>query len=112
MLSRTLTRAQSEVAGKTLRMIQGEKTEESAVASLMDAASRRETTRVCLTNYTRSRIPFKHVINVTPLRNSLGEPVLYKAESSCIELLAKEDCQPAMLATATGIVNPFPVKIE
>ena len=73
-----------EIVGKTLKCIQGPETDADTIVTLMDAVARVNSITVRLTNYTRHGIPFAHDVEVQPLTNSRGEPVLYKVRSNNI----------------------------
>jgi len=74
----------NEIVGKTLKCIQGPETDADTIVTLMDAVARVTSITVRLTNYTRHGIPFAHDVEVQPLTNSRGEPVLYKVRSNNI----------------------------
>jgi len=70
-----------DIAGKSLKAIQGPDTDAETIGALMDAVARLATMRVRLVNYTRNGIPFEHDVEVEPMRNSQGDAVLYKVSS-------------------------------
>jgi len=86
--------ANEDVVGKSLKVIQGPETDADSIVALMDAVARHDSINLRLTNYTRNGIPFDHDVEVQPLKNSSGEPVLYKVSSRNItSLREKGECQ-------------------
>jgi hypothetical protein len=64
--------SRDEVIGKTMRIIQGPETERDLVNSLMDHVRRRQPFSTVLTNYTKTRQPFRHELRVVPLDTADG----------------------------------------
>jgi len=83
-----------EIVGKTLKVLQGPETDADTIVALMDAVARVDSVNLRLTNYTRHGIPFRHDIEVQPLKNSRGEAVLYKVRSRNVTPLLEHGVEP------------------
>ena len=74
-----------QVLGQTLELIQGPRTDHSAIASLMDAIRTAQPITLSMINHTRTGRPFSHTIQVEPLRDSRGNVQCFQATSSNID---------------------------
>lgn len=63
----------NECRGKTLRIIQGPETNESAITNLMSKLLKGEEAGTLLTNYDKNGRKFLNRLRVGPLKNSLGQ---------------------------------------
>jgi len=86
----------SEVAGQTLKIIQGPDTDPDVLVALMDAVARLDTIHLTLVNYTKHGIPFTHTIDVEPLADSTGNAVLYKVSSSDVRVNHPQGLLPSL----------------
>lgn len=77
----------AEVAGKTLKCIQGPETDADTIVALMDAVARQDSISLRVVNYTRNGIPFAHNIDVAPLVDSSGHPTIYSVVSTNVQVL-------------------------
>jgi hypothetical protein len=64
--------SRDEVIGQTMRIIQGPGTEWDLIDSLMSNVRRRQPFSTALTNYTKTRQPFRHELRVVPLGDGDG----------------------------------------
>ena len=64
--------SRDEVIGQTMRIIQGSGTEWDLIDSLMSNVRRRQPFSTALTNYTKTRQPFRHELRVVPLDTADG----------------------------------------
>jgi PAS domain S-box-containing protein len=94
----------AEVAGRTLSIIQGSRTDRAAVGRLMEAVRCEQSADgISLVNYDKQRRPFRHTLRVTPVRSrSLYDVVAYCASSTGVCPL-HYGCRlpPALLAEPT-----------
>ena len=96
----------SEVVGRTLQLLEGPKTDRDTVLALADAVDRLDTIDLTLTHHTRSGLPFTHTLQVEPLINTLGEPVLYRVVSSNVQVIL-EQLKHGIAAHAGGDPKPL-----
>jgi len=102
----------NDLAGKSLRMIQGPATDRDTLEAIKYAALRCECISATLVNYTNHGLPFQHRIDITPLYDSFGFPRLFKVTSSDIisskdlsETFAKVQLSTATYAKASAMAN-------
>lgn len=56
---------------------------------------RRLAAQVELTNYTKERRPFRHVVTLEPITNTSGFTVFYRARSTALRLLDESESEAA-----------------
>jgi len=85
----------TELKKQTMRIIQGPQTDGTEARELNVAGIERRTGHATLINYTKNRIPFRHTIEIEPLANSYGQLRMFRARSSNMEVLEREEADEA-----------------
>lgn len=70
-----------EAVGRTLKIMQGAKTEPESLAALMQAVREQRPISLRLTNYTKDGESFVHQVSCEPLRDPAGETQCFQATS-------------------------------
>jgi len=87
----------SELAGKTLRCIQGPGTDHVEVRRMMDhVRNGRPVTVQRLINYDKHNVPFSHMLSIVPVSSSTGA-VFFRSTSTCVTRLgppSRSLCEP------------------
>jgi len=74
----------AEVAGRTLSVVQGARTDRAVVDRIMEAVRYEQSVEgLRLVNYDKQRRPFRHTLRVTPVRSRSAHAVLAYCTSSC-----------------------------
>jgi hypothetical protein len=88
-----------EIVGQTMRIIQGPETERDRVDGLMTHVRRRQPFSTVLTNYTKTRQPFRNELRVEPVDSSDGLRGPNLLARSRISLLTKKRLRVPKLVT-------------
>ena len=76
-----------QVVGRTLACIQGPATSASAWQTIVESITNHRECEVELTNYDKSRRPFRHVVRVVPIDGPSGSAAFVRATSRDVERL-------------------------
>jgi len=80
-----------EAVGKTLKLLQGPRTDPAAIADLMTAVDQHVPAMVELINYAKNGRAFSHKLHVEPLRDASGTVQFLQANSTSINFIADDE---------------------
>ena len=109
------------MVGRTLACIQGPATSASAWQTIVESITNHRECEVELTNYDKSRRPFRHVVRVVPIDGPSGSAAFVRATSRDVERLHDPGAgsrrldaspQPKRVRTAEATPSPPPAKYQ
>lgn len=88
--------SREEAVGRNCRFLQGEGTEQDAVLQLVEAIRAAEPTQIEMTNYRKDNSPFRNLLCLQPVHDSLGE--YWYSIGILVDVLSLSTAQSARLA--------------
>ena len=86
--------SRTELLGKNLSLLQGEKTDRESAARLQDSLRNRQPCKVSITNYRKDKKAFFNEITLTPVKNERGEATHFIA--TCVDTTDRRQTEDAL----------------
>ena len=106
-----------EVLGRNARFLQGESTEEAAVAQIVQSVRECRSCEVCVSNYRKDGGRFRNALSLHPVRDSSGEyryviGLASDADGDALGRTRHDLIRPLLPRSFPASLQPAPVRAE